>query len=329
MGHIYEAMQRADRGEAPATRPQDAPPSATSSALSNDASRKPSRSAAGSQPPRAIIAPQPNPNNESNPTPESTTPFPNAPTSPHVPAIPCCIADLSQVDDRLVGLCDPSSVMAEEYRAIRTSILARWKNQRHLVHTITSATPQEGKTITSLNLGLSFAELRNRRTIVVEADLRLPQFQKLMTLPESPGLVGLLRGEASLQSATLSVGESQLHVLAAGQSVGTQAVQLLSRPVMVNLLQTLRQQYDHVIIDTPPVVELADAGILGALCDDVLLIARMRVTPRGLIDQAIRTLASYNAPVGGLIATDQPAHHGKYSKYAYRYRYRYHANKAA
>jgi len=238
--------------------------------------------------------------------------------------------NLEGVDDRLVSLIDPSSVTAEEYRAIRTGLLAKWEHRRHVVHTITSATPQEGKTITSLNLGIIFSELRNRRTIVLEGDLRLPQFAKLLNLPPTPGMVGVLAEEADLNKSIQVVGDNQLHVLPAGRRVNREAVQLLSGARMTAMLKYLRKHYDHIIIDTPPVVELADAGILGAMSDEVLLIARMNRTPRSLIEQAIRTLTGYNAPVAGLVATDQ-AHHRRryyYYRYGYRYQYRYY-NKAA
>lgn len=226
------------------------------------------------------------------------------------------------VDDRLVAALKPSSLMAEEYRSIRTGILARWNHRSHLVHTITSATPQEGKTITSLNLGLSFAELHSRNTIVIEADLRLPQFSKLLNLPKGPGLVGLLHGECSTEQAIHEVGPNRLHVIPAGRRIDNNAVQLLSGKEMSALIKSLRSKYDHVIIDTPPVIELADAGILGAQSDDVLLIVRLNRTPKPLIEQAIRTLASYNAPVAGMLATDQQPHMRRYhSKYGYSYRY--------
>ncbi len=226
------------------------------------------------------------------------------------------------IDDRMVVVTEPSSIMAEEYRSIRTGLLARWRQKRHVLHTITSATPQEGKTITSLNLGLSFAELRNRRTIVVEADLRLPQFSKLLGLPDdAPGLLNYLAGEKTLSEVTHELRGTGLLVIPAGGRVNNEAVQLLSSNRMANLLKTLRQKYDHVIVDTPPVVELADAGILGAQSDDVLMIVRMQRSPRQLVEQAIRTLESYNAPVAGLIATDQKRHRGRYY---YRYRYGYH-----
>ena len=228
------------------------------------------------------------------------------------------------VDDRLIAMLKPASIMAEEYRSIRTGILARWNNKSHLVHTITSATPQEGKTITSLNLGLIFSELRNRKTIVIEADLRLPQFNKLLDLPETPGLVNLLEGECKLSDAIHEVGERNLHVIPAGRRVNNEAVQIRSGKEMASLVMQLKRKYDHVIIDTPPVVELADAGILGAMSDDVLLIVRMNRTPQPLIDQAIRTLAAYNAPVAGLIATDQQRHNRRYyHRYGYGYRYQY------
>ena len=231
------------------------------------------------------------------------------------------------VDDRLVAFSEPTGMMSEEYRSIRTGILARWQQKRRLVHMITSATPQEGKTITALNLGFSFAELRNRRTAVLEADLRLPLFEKMISLPRSPGLVGLLEGRANLAQAVHRLANDRLHVIPAGRRVDSmRAVQLLAGSNMSSLIKSLRDHYDHVIIDTPPVVELADAGILGAACDETLVIARMNHTPRSLIEQAIRTLASYNARVGGLIATDQNRPRRRfYDKYGYKYSYSYHS----
>jgi capsular exopolysaccharide synthesis family protein len=233
------------------------------------------------------------------------------------------------LDDRMVMLTEPSSLMAEEYRSIRTGLLARWRQKRHLVHTVTSATPQEGKTITSLNLGLSFAELRNRRTVVVEADLRLPQFAALMGIPPGSGLVNYLKGEAALDDVVHPLGQTGLSLIPAGGHVRNDAVQLLSSSEMSALLKTLRQNFDHVIVDTPPVVELADAGILGAQSDDVLMVVRMQRTPRHLVEQAIRTLNSYNAPVAGLIATDQKRSRSHYySRYGYRENRRYYAKAA-
>jgi len=256
-------------------------------------------------------------------------PPPAAPETPDVPrskeGYPVIDLSSGRIDDRLLMLTEPASVMAEEYRAIRTGLLARHNHERQLLHTITSATPQEGKTITSLNLGLSFAELRNRKTLVVEADLRLPQFQRLLNLPDGPGLIGVLNGECQLKDAICVLGETNLHLIAAGGRASNDAVQLIHSGRMTEVLRELRREYDHVIFDTPPVVELAEAGILGAASDDVLLITRMKRTPRTLVEQAIRTLGSYKANVAGIIATDQQRkRRGYYYRYGYGYHYRYH-----
>lgn len=258
---------------------------------------------------------------------------PEPPTDPDDDAPPAALPMdlhwLRQVDDRLVVLTDPGSVIAEEYRSIRTSILARWKNRRRLVHTITSATPQEGKTITSMNLGLSFAELRNRRTVIVECDLRLPTISKLLKIDPAPGLIGYLNGDLPLDRIIRKIGDDGVHLITAGGRANNDAVQMLSSQRMANLLEALRARFDHVIIDTPPVVELADAGIIGAQSDDVLLIARMNRTPKSLIERAVRTLGSYNAPVVGMVATDQKRLRRRYYYYRYGYRYRYNGRQAA
>lgn len=230
----------------------------------------------------------------------------------------------SKVDDRLVAMTKPASATSEEYRALRTSILARHDNERHLVHTITSATPQEGKTITCVNLGMSFAELRNRETIIIECDLRLPTFGKLLNCDnKQPGLIDYLRGNATVSEIVQQIEGSALHIITAGGMVSDEAVQLLSSQRMSNLIHGLRSKYDHVFIDTPPVLQLADAGILGSQGEEVLVVARMRRTPRPLVEQAINTLTSYNAQVSGIIATDNPRSRGRGYGYKYGYRYSY------
>jgi polysaccharide biosynthesis transport protein len=323
MGYIFDAMERAEPpGDPPRSRPQPTPPAEALDARTG----APSPADAEDRP----AAPA---QRSGNPLPGTADDaqsllFPSSDDAPaNLSAGPTL--DPTSIDDRLVAQTDPAGVAAEQYRSIRTGLLARWQNKRHLLHTITSATPQEGKTITSLNLGLIFSELHTRKTVVLEADLRLPQFADLLKLPETPGLVGLLEGQASLAQVVTGVGPHRLHVIAAGRRTTGETVQMLSSPAMIALLKELRRRYDHVIIDTPPVLELADAGILGGLSDEVLMVVRMGLTPRPLVQQAIRTLDSYNAPVTGMIATDQKRLRRHYQKYEYRYRYRQYIGKAA
>ena len=231
---------------------------------------------------------------------------------------------VSGIDDRLVPLTDPSSMMVEQYRGIRTRLLARWQHQRHLAHTITSATPKEGKTLTSLNLGAVFGELPDRRTVVLEGDLRVPAFADMLNLDEGPGMIQLARGVATVDEVLTPTPQPNLFVIQAGGKAADDAIQMLSSPQMAEAIMVLKERFDHVLIDTPPVLELADAGILGAMSDDVLLVVRMNRTPQPLVDQAMRALQSYNAPVAGIVLTDLKMHGGGYGgRYGYRYRYHY------
>lgn len=242
-----------------------------------------------------------------------------------MPAAACDITetDLEQYDDRLVMVSDSGSVMSEEYRAIRTRILARFDQQRHLIHTITSATPREGKTISSMNLALAFSELSDRRTLVLEGDLRMPTFGKLFPTKEQPGLIQLLRGEALLDDVIQQTAVGNLDLIHAGGAVGDEAIRLISGGRLGHTLELLRSRYDHVIIDTPPVLELADAGILAKAADELMMVVRCNRTPRHLVNQAVRILQSYNTEVGGMILTNIPSESPAYhSRYGYRYRYR-------
>ena len=366
MGYVFDALNRNDDDEPRGKTPEssDAPtpassnePAGESLTASNDAADAQAytgpvepenigRADSPVEPPSETQSPQ-DPalhffKAQADPTPTHTTTIsqPPIPTqselaqpdpTPTQPPLRLATEWTKNIDDRLVSITEPSSQLAEEYRGIRTTLLARWDHRRNLVHTITSATPQEGKTITSLNLGMSLAELRNRKTIVIEADLRLPTFNKLLHLGESKGMIGYLRGEAELDEVIQEIEGSALHIITAGSRASNDAVQLLSNNRMAKLLDELRSRYDHVIIDTPPVIELADAGILGGLSDEVMLIVRISRTPKPLIEQALRALRSYNAPVAGVIATDQERSRNRYHyyRYGYRYRYRYYAKRAA
>ena len=328
MGYIFDALNRLKDGQEPekASTPDAGNPTQDSDAAPLTSQQAHPSSTDAYQPTQSIY--QPGTDDDAEPAP-----------GPFKIGTAGSMIDIDSIatDERLVSVTSPASMTAEEYRSIRTGILAKWQHKRHLVHTITSATPQEGKTITTLNLGFSFAELRNRRTLVLEADLRLPLFEKMMALPKSGGLVGLLEGRAELTSNIHRLADDRLHMITAGRRINNaRAGQLLSSNAMIALMKKLRGIYDHIIIDTPPVVELADAGILGSISDEVLLVARLNQTPRTLIEQAIRVLTNYNAPVGGLIATDQQQPHRRYYyKYGSKYGYSYnhsgynHTSKAA
>jgi capsular exopolysaccharide synthesis family protein len=218
---------------------------------------------------------------------------------------------------RLIVHHDRGSVITEQYRAIRTQILAKSRTRKAQAHAVTSSAPEEGKSVTTMNLGVTFSELRNQRTLVLEGDLRRPVFHKVFNRDVSPGLIQLLRGEIDDLDATIyPTVYDNFDFMPAGGSDFTSSTELLSSPKMVQTLERLRDRYDHIFVDTPPVVTVTDACILGAMCDDVLMVVRVAKTPVEAVDRAKRLLRAANCEIAGVVLTHMEYH---IPKYIYRY----------
>ncbi len=216
---------------------------------------------------------------------------------------------------------DRGSFITEQYRALRTQILARSRNRRLQSHVLTSAAPEEGKTVTTINLGFAFAELRNQRTLLVEGDLRRPSFHTYFDRDCKPGMLQLLTGEESdLDRCLHSTVYDNLQFLPAGGRESTRSTELLTSPRMAQILDRLKDRYDHIFIDTPPVVTVTDGCILGAQCDQAMLVVRLNKTPSEVVERAKRLLRAANVELAGIILTHLQAELAKY-RYAYRYSY--------
>lgn len=212
---------------------------------------------------------------------------------------------------------DRGSVITEQYRAIRTQILARGRNRKLQVHAVTSSAPEEGKSVTTINLGMTFSELRNQKILLIEGDLRRPTFHKLFNRQATPGLIHLLRGqETDIDKAIHPTAYDNLQFMPAGDRDFVSSTELLSSPKMHQILDRLRDRYDHIFLDTPPVITVTDACILGAMADETLLVVRLNRTPSDLVDRAKRLLRASNCDVAGVILTHMVA---ATSKYLYRY----------
>ncbi len=216
---------------------------------------------------------------------------------------------------------DRGSIITEQYRAIRTQILARARNRRVQTHVITSSAPEEGKSVTTVNLGIAFSELRSQRTLLLEGDLRRPAFAKLFDRPTPNGLLQYLRGETDdIDSIVYPTVYDNLQFLPAGGKEFAHSTELLSSPRMHNLLDRLKDTYDHIFIDSPPVITVTDACILGANCDQTLLVIRLHKTPTEVVDRAKRLLRASNCEIAGVILTHMEM---ELSRYLYRYGYTY------
>ncbi|PYU97478.1 MAG: capsular biosynthesis protein, partial [Acidobacteria bacterium] len=150
---------------------------------------------------------------------------------------------------------------------------------------MTSAQPSEGKTCTSLNLGLALAQ-RRVRTLIIDADFRKPGIAAAMGMSNEKGLSNVLQGEFSCEEAMLqSEALPNLWILPAG-SIPSNPTDLLSSPEMGKLLEVLRNRFEHVVLDSPPILLMTDATVLSILSDGVVLVVEGGVTPLGAVLRA-------------------------------------------
>jgi capsular exopolysaccharide synthesis family protein len=188
----------------------------------------------------------------------------------------------------LVAGLAPKSLAAEQYRALRTRLaLAEGAGALRTV-LITSPQKGEGKSVTAANLALTMAQELQRRVVLVEADLRKPSLPHLFGLPSGAGLADYLSGAAELKDIMKFLPEHNLTIIPAG-STPMNPAELLGSTAMRRMLDHLRTRFDRVILDTPPVLPLADVAILAPLVDGALMVVRAGYTPKPAIENALRS----------------------------------------
>ncbi len=200
----------------------------------------------------------------------------------------------------LITVSRPQSQMAESYRALRTSLLLTSLGAPPKVVLITSALPQEGKTTTSLNSSVVLAQ-KGSRVLLIDADMRRPSVHKALGLGPRTGLSNVLTGSATLQQAVLRYDRvPNLYVLPAGTPPPNPA-ELLASAHMADILAELRDQYDHIVIDTPPTLSVTDAVILSTRADTVVLVIRSGQTTKQALRRARDILMRVNARLSGVL----------------------------
>jgi succinoglycan biosynthesis transport protein ExoP len=200
----------------------------------------------------------------------------------------------------LITQSRPQSQMAESYRALRTSLLLTSLGAPPKVILITSALPQEGKTTTSLNCSIVLAQ-KGSRVLLIDADLRRPSIHKALGMGPRTGLSNVLTGSTTLEQATVrSSVLPTLFVLPAGTPPPNPA-ELLASANMSDILARLREEYDHIVIDTPPTLSVTDAVIMSTRADAVVLVIRSGQTTKQALRRARDILVRVNARVSGVL----------------------------
>jgi capsular exopolysaccharide synthesis family protein len=195
----------------------------------------------------------------------------------------------------------PKSEIAEAYRALRTSILLSRTGKSAKVLMVTSALPQEGKTTTSVNLAIVLAQ-HGSRVLLIEGDMRRSGISQILHLKSDVGLSTILSSNNGIgDAAILSVSDvPNLWVLPAGP-VALHPSEMLASARMRDLIRGLEPQFDHIIIDTPPVLSVTDAALLSALADSTLLVIRAGMTSRAALRRVHDVLSHVDARIMGVV----------------------------
>jgi succinoglycan biosynthesis transport protein ExoP len=209
-------------------------------------------------------------------------------------------ADQRTAQLQLIAFNQPRSQTAESYRSLRTSLLLCGNGTRPKVWAITSALPSEGKTLTAVNCATVLAQ-QGANVLLVDADLRQPSLHQAFAIPQAPGLSGVLTGACAEYDATVRAEAiPNLTMLPSGAPLAYPAETLASGK-MLELLERWRSEYDHVVLDTPPVSMFTDAVVLGARADVVLLVARAGSTTKPMLRHTRDVLQRANVNLAGVV----------------------------
>jgi capsular exopolysaccharide synthesis family protein len=240
--------------------------------------------------------------------------------SPVLAAVPRVPGWKNQGRPVLVALTQPKSAAAESYKTLRTGFLFSAAERDAKVIMVTSPHAAEGKTVTTANLGVALAQ-SGKRVILVSADLRKPRLHHFFGLANHTGLTNVLGGEVSPWQALRDTGVEHLQMMPSGP-VPENPAEMLGSNEMGRLLSVPSEMADYVLVDSAPVLAVADAATLAPLTDAVLLVADAQSTHRGAVEQARRQLEQVNAQIIGAVLNNfDPSKAGAYSYYRYIYRY--------
>jgi capsular exopolysaccharide synthesis family protein len=226
-------------------------------------------------------------------------------------------------DMELMVYKHPQSLATEAIRHTCTSIMLSVSGRPPCIIMVTSPNPSEGKTVIASNLAQAFA-LDGRQTVLIDCDLRKPRQHRIFQVDNQPGLSKYLTGGADLEEILHPTAISDLVVIPAGARPPSPGI-LLNSEIFKDLLLQLRQRFNHIIIDTPPILGFTDARIISVLTDGVLLVTKHHVTHKSAGRLAHQLLNQIHAPIMGCVLNCVDSHGQAYGGYYYHYHYKYYS----
>ena len=215
---------------------------------------------------------------------------------------------------------NPTSIPSESIRALRTRVqFSKLRKEELKTILVTSPAPQEGKSTIALNLAGSFAH-SNRKTLLIDADLRKPRLHSVFKIEKEPGLVNYLFGELPYEKLLNATETKNLFLITAGTIVPNPS-EVLDSGQMDDLLKRVREEFDYVIIDSPPIVAVTDAEILARKVDGSILVVSADKTEKNLLQLGIKLIKNEESFLIGTVLNNFSAKTGYGSYYKYYYYY--------
>lgn len=198
----------------------------------------------------------------------------------------------AEVHPRLMMLHEPHASGCEQYRTLRTELFHAAERELTQIIVVTSSIAGEGKTATTLNLALAIAQSPNRRVLVIDGDLRHPSVAPYLGLKPFAGFAEVLQDKADLFDAVSRISEHDLYLLPVKRETKS-PTEWLSSPRFHETLRELRQYFDFILIDSPPVKPFADARLLANQADATLFIVRAGFAAYETVEEAVHALADF------------------------------------
>ncbi|EUJ39835.1 putative capsular polysaccharide biosynthesis protein [Listeria weihenstephanensis FSL R9-0317] len=204
------------------------------------------------------------------------------------------------------------SKIAEQFRMIRTNIEFISKKRALKTIMITSTKPQEGKSTIIANLADVMGR-QNMNVLIIDADLRLPSQHYILGVDNAVGLTDILEETLAVNAVIQKTTLHNVDIISAGQSPNNPS-ELLSKPALTELFETVKEHYDYILVDAPPVI-VADTTIVAQEIDGIIMVAEENKTPKQKFQKAMTTLKSTHTPIIGIILNKTKQDKG--SKYYY------------
>ena len=237
------------------------------------------------------------------------------PNKPQIQYVARKVQD-TNIAEHIISFHDATSPIGEQYKIVRTNIQSLNSTENYKTFVLTSSINGEGKTVTAINLAMSMAhDLNNKSILLIDADMRKGKVAEYLGLNGHRGLSDVLKGDVEVDAVVISPNIDNLTVILAGKASRNPA-ELLSSKKMQGLIASLKNKFDYIFIDSPPVMPLTDASILGSITDGVILVIQAGRTQRGVVKNAENRLHQARAKTLGCIMTNIESH---LPQYLYRY----------